>query len=89
MNWGTDYIDPTNDDVYSWTHPLAKPSGNNATVLIHSDGNVSRDKDFVKEDAYLTDAFAREAVNSLKKKAWAVFPVYPIHSDTWPLAGDE
>ena len=76
LNWGTDYIDPTNDDVYSWTHPLAKPSGNNATVLIHSDGNVSRDKDFVKEDAYLTDAFAREAAEFIEEKRRGPFFLY-------------
>jgi arylsulfatase A-like enzyme len=76
LNWGADYIDPTNEDVYSWTHPLAKPNGNNATVLIHSDSNVSRDKDFVKEDAYLTDAFAREAVEFIEEKKRGPFFLY-------------
>ena len=45
-------------------------------MLIRSDSNVSRDKDFVKEDAYLTDAFAREAVEFIEEKKRGLFFLY-------------
>jgi arylsulfatase B len=62
VTWGADYADPTRKDVRVWTHPLATPRNPDATWAGRGADTVMRGTDPVEEQAYLTDAFSREAV---------------------------
>jgi arylsulfatase A-like enzyme len=62
VTWGADYADPTRRDVRVWTHPLAKSRDPDAAWSGRGADTVMRGTDPIEEDAYLTDAFSREAV---------------------------
>ena len=63
VTWGADYADPTRDDVIVWTHPLAQPRDPNSPWAGRGADSVLRGTEPAGEEAYLTDAFSREAVS--------------------------
>jgi arylsulfatase B len=83
VTWGADYADPTRKDLRVWTHPLANPRDPDATWAGRGADTVMRGTDPIEEQAYLTDAFSREAVafiNENKERPFFLYiPYTAIH----------
>ena len=62
VTWGADYADPTREDVRVWTHPLAPPQDPDFEWAGRGADTVMRGRQPVDEEAYLTEAFTREAI---------------------------